>query len=108
MESEGSIAIAGYELSAPLARALEERPAPAALPAGFGEIAWLETSRDTPAQASPRAQEFARLLREAGGRVQLAAFTQEPFWSTTEIVVPRELTAAAASFLAGGAAVAAA
>lgn len=101
LESEGSLAIAGYRLAAPLARALEERPAPAALPAGLGELAWLETARDAPAQASTRAQELVRRFRGAGSRVQLAAFTQEPFWATTEIVVPREMAAAAAAFLAG-------
>jgi exosortase A-associated hydrolase 2 len=89
-----TVEVAGYGLSARLARDLEALVAPQELPKSLGEIHWMEVAMQTDAPLSPATEQLMARSRAAGSRVDYRLFAGEPFWSSTEIVVSREMVRA--------------
>jgi exosortase A-associated hydrolase 2 len=99
LNSGEALEIAGYELSPPLAEALERVAPPAALPPGLGAMLWAEVSTGAdPALPAP-SQAAVDRYRAAGAMLETAVCAGEPYWSSTEIVVNAELVDVTASFI---------
>jgi hypothetical protein len=79
-----ALEIAGYMLSPAMADGLEQ--AELLPPPRQGNVAWLEVSGEAPQpELSPTAATKVARWRELGTRVETAAVTGPPFWSTVEI-----------------------
>lgn len=85
-----SLVVAGYELSAALARGLSAAsfspPQPHAI-----RSHWLELASRSPALPSPGASRMAEAWRSAGHAVELQAVQGPAFWHSTEIEVASAL-----------------
>jgi exosortase A-associated hydrolase 2 len=94
--------IAGYRISADLARGLEAAVlAPAPTAAEGAALHWLETSsRDLPTLLPASLPSLER-WRAAGYSVRAAAVSGPPFWSTVEIAEAPELVSASLALLEG-------
>ena len=99
LEHGDVVEVAGYGLSGRLAADLEAVKAPARLPASFGEIGWMEVVREPGAALPTPSVQVIDRTRESGGRIADSSFPGEPFWSSTEIVVNRDMVAATIAFL---------
>lgn len=98
----GSVEIAGYTLSADLARGLEQAilspPPLTASGAAPGRVEWLELSTREDASLSPAATQSIAKWREAGYPVRGQIVQGPAFWQTTEIEdAPALITASLAA-----------
>lgn len=78
-----TIEVAGYELAAPLAHALEQ--ARLALPAQTPACVWLETSTDEEPQLLPRTTKVIEAWRQQSTTVTARAVAGPAFWQSVEI-----------------------
>lgn len=103
LESEGTLEIAGYELSARLAAQIERAQLAASIGPQLGSLCWIETVRGA---GDPMPEAAARAMREAtmrGASVAASTVTGEPYWSSVEIVRIPGLVERTVSAFAGSA-----
>ncbi len=105
LERAGSVEVGGYELSLPLARAMEDArldlpPSPTPLP-----IHWLDVASDPERPLPGPAQSLIDSWRSAGLPVAVERVRGDAFWATQEITEASELVAATARLLAPSSAV---
>src|SRR5688572_2996472 len=81
-----SLEIAGYELHAELAQALESLQL-ASPPAAVKRVDWLEVGAEASAGVRPGSQRMVERWKATGLDVRAATVAGEPFWSTIEITV---------------------
>ena len=89
-----SLEVAGYTLSAGLARELSEVSTDSTIGGLAKSLHWMEVARDPQAGTSAAAAGVLAHIRASGESVEFAKFSGEPFWSSTEIVVNPSLIAA--------------
>lgn len=97
-----TLEVAGYRLSTGLAAGLDAVTPPAWLPPTLGRVRWFEIVRNEAIAMPEIARRLIDSTRGQGGIVELTAITGEPFWSSTEITVNRNLVDLSADFLAPG------
>jgi exosortase A-associated hydrolase 2 len=85
MRREGSLEIAGYELSNDLACALEALELRVQPAHRFGRVAWFEVAAEESPDVGPAATRILSAWRTAGTRVGGRTLRGDPFWATTEI-----------------------
>ncbi|MCS6948290.1 MAG: hydrolase 2, exosortase A system-associated [Steroidobacteraceae bacterium] len=87
-----ALEVAGYGLTPRLAADLESVKAQKHLPDGFGTLQWIELSRDVNATsaAAPQLNDSTPAPKQSQNAIRVRG---APFWSTTEIVVNREVVA---------------
>jgi len=100
LASGHSIEVAGYPLSSRLAAELETVRAPDSLPAGLGDMAWIELVREAGAGLASPSEQLLQRCAQAGRAVRAHVFVGEPFWASTEIVTNAEVVAATVEHLA--------
>ncbi|MCE2915541.1 MAG: hydrolase 2, exosortase A system-associated [Rubrivivax sp.] len=94
--------IAGYRVSADLARGLEAAVlAPGSTGVGGAALHWLETHSRDPATLLPASLSSLERWRSAGYVVRAEAVSGPPFWSTVEITEAPELVSASLAMLEG-------
>lgn len=94
------IEIAGYTISADLARGME--CATLELPPAFtGRVAWIEASPLDPPTLSAPGAELCQAWRARGVPLKTEALTGEPFWQTQETTECEAVLAATLAHLAG-------
>ena len=81
---EGSLEVAGYELSSELALAIEAGKLAAQAPAPGCPVVWLEVASRAEAPVPPGAQRVVDGWREAGAEVRTSTVVGERFWSIQE------------------------
>ena len=92
---DGTLEVAGYELAAPLAEAMDA--AELDLPAGYrGRVGWYEIGASPGATVAPASQTKIAAWRERGIAVEAVAVDDPPFWATQEIAECPELVRATA------------
>jgi len=95
------VEVAGYNLAGRLAEDLEALAPPDYVSRGaLGALAWFEVIRGLEGGVSPASAKLIESTRGHGGSVESRTFSGEPFWSTTEIVVNRDLVLATVAHLA--------
>lgn len=83
--------VAGYELGPELFMQLQMlQPGHRVSPA-FGMVSWMETALEADAELLTPSRTLIEGTRAVGGRIDAMTFQGDPFWSSTEIVLNREL-----------------
>jgi exosortase A-associated hydrolase 2 len=101
LRSGEALEVAGYRLSGRLAIDLEACSMPDRLPDAFGEVAWLEVVREPGATLAPPSLKLLDAALVQGGHVNAQSYAGEPFWSSTEIVVNRQIVSDTVAYLLG-------
>ena len=85
LRREGSLQIAGYDLSDELACALEALELGAQPVRRFERVSWFEVAAEEASDVGPAATRIVSAWRAAGTRVSSRTLAGDPFWATTEI-----------------------
>jgi exosortase A-associated hydrolase 2 len=96
---DGTLEVAGYDLSDALARGLEQSVLEA--PPSAASIAWLEVTPDGVTSLPPAAQQRVDAWRDAGQDIVARAVQGPAFWQTQEIAECPALIAATLDVVAG-------
>lgn len=86
-----AVEIAGYELSAELATAVDGLDLAALVPHPSIAVDWLEVVPEADRPLSPASRKVVDVWRERGARVSLSSAVGEPFWSLLETTVAPRL-----------------
>jgi exosortase A-associated hydrolase 2 len=95
-----TLEIAGYEISARLAKQIESVRLLSALGPWLGEVQWLEVVGEA-MERLPSAERIAAAATTSAAKVTTRAIVGEPFWSTVELVRAETLLAETVAVLTG-------
>ena len=98
---DGSLEIAGYEVSEALWRGAESIRLADLMSPGLGELKVFEIGRRREDGTSPAVAKLLQRARDIGVEAHGARIEGEPFWTTTEIVVNPSLCIESCEFLTG-------
>jgi hypothetical protein len=96
-----SLEVAGYELAAPLALAIESRTLESVAPRNKPALRWIDLVAAEGDPLSPATAAIVARWVEAGVPIEVEAVWGDPFWALQEITVaPRLIEATTRAFLA--------
>lgn len=86
-----TLEIAGYALGPGLSAQIDRIRLPDLISPALGELCWIDVTRSDPPTVSAAAAGAIERARTTASRVSALAISGEPFWSSAEVVVSREL-----------------
>ncbi|WP_027707534.1 hydrolase 2, exosortase A system-associated [Zooshikella ganghwensis] len=97
--SEGTLEVAGYNLSATLLNDLEGLDLSTLIPCTETTVGWVDVVRDEQADAAPATRKVVDIWRKQAIDIDLQTIVCEPFWATQELVDVPEMIALSLQWL---------